>query len=172
MHLFQGLFQSLFAKNQRDEGKDTSFNQTMLRINDQLLLNLNKPMNGNLFTLNDYVDARVYFDISKQTNSVAITFVSVLNQTVYKLGCVYVLIDVFEQNKWIHRSATVVNSRLDVIDGCEEKFCDELFEFEFDSTFDLDNIELNVYIIGNVLDDGSTKRILGGAHLVLKEIKS
>lgn len=143
----------------------------MLRINDQLLLDSNRTVTASAFSFNDYVDARVHFDCSREKNVVSIGFVSVLNLTAYELECVHVLIDVFEGSNWIHRTSSLQAShKISVLRGGAEELYDEAFEFEFDASFELDNIEMRVYIVGNVVSGSRTKRILGGARLFLGDI--
>lgn len=145
----------------------------MLRINDQLLLDSNRTVTASAFSFNDYVDARVHFNCSREKNVVSIGFVSVLNLTVYELECVHVLIDLFEGANWIHRTSSLqASNEISVLRGAAEELYDEGFEFEFDSSFELENIEMRIYIIGDVVGDSRTKRILGGAHLVLGDINS
>ena len=155
-----------------------------LEINDNLLLEMNKNFEDMLAV--KYADARVTINYLDKKNIISIAFYSILNLSNFELNFVHILIDIFYKKsckKRLVSKIAPVNIR-----PYEEKLFDQNFFIEFNAKIEINEIKINVFIIGQVAEPNEDHReqetnvvltsksslsdmqILGGAHLVLENL--
>ena len=155
-----------------------------LEINDKLLLEMNKNFEDMLSV--KYADARVTINYLDKKNIISIAFYSILNLSSFELNFVHILIDIFYKKSCKRRLV----SKIDPVNirQHEEKLFDQNFFIEFNTKIEINEIKINVFIIGQIAEPNPEKKeeetnvvltskssfsdmqILGGAHLVLENL--
>ena len=161
----------------RKAKSNPELNRNKIELDDELLNRLNDNFQD--LVIHNHADAKVTINYFMKQNIVSITFYSILNLSENYLKDVYVLVDIFYDDKWQRR----LNSKIDKINLAqfEEKSFDQNFLIEF-KQMNLKKVKMNTFIVGKLYKSSksnfvlasklSKMQILGGAHIILEKLIS
>lgn len=161
----------------RKAKSNPELSRNKIELDDELLNRLNDNFQD--LIIHNHADAKVTINYFMKQNIVSITFYSILNLTENYLKDVYILVDIFYDDKWQRR----LNSKINKINLAqfEEKSFDQNFLIEF-KQMNLKKVKMNTFIVGKLYESSksnfvlasksSKMQILGGAHIILEKLIS